>query len=94
MPLVYVSGPIKDNDDFERDFDRAERDLRDLGFTPVNPVTIDHPPNATVEDFMRGDIRALLDCESIYLLKGWEKSSGAKLEFLVATSCGMKVLYE
>ena len=34
------------------------------------------------------------DCEYIYMLKDWELSKGAKLELDVASSCGIKVLFE
>ena len=43
---------------------------------------------------MRTDIRNLLDCDYIYMLGGWETSKGAKLELDVASSCGLKVIYE
>lgn len=41
--------------------------------------------------FMRTDLRALLDCDVIYLLPGWERSKGAGVELAVAEACGMRV---
>ena len=38
------------------------------------------------------DMKMLLECDFIYMLRGWEMSKGAKLEHDVATSCGLKVL--
>ena len=35
---------------------------------------------------------AMLGCDLIYMLRGWEHSKGAKLEHDVATSCGIGVL--
>lgn len=43
---------------------------------------------------MRRDIGLLVRCDYIYMLKGWELSKGAKLELDVASSCGIKVLFE
>ena len=43
---------------------------------------------------MRVDIGLLLDCDYIYMLQDWELSKGAKLELDVASSCGIKVLFE
>lgn len=36
------------------------------------------------DDFLRGDVRALADCDAIALLPGWEKSSGVAKELIVA----------
>lgn len=43
---------------------------------------------------MRGDIELLLSCDGIYMLKGWEKSKGAKLEHEIATALKIKMMYE
>ena len=40
------------------------------------------------------NIALLLACDYIYMLKDWELSKGAKLELDVASSCGIKVLFE
>jgi hypothetical protein len=91
---VYISGPIKGNDNYVDDFSKAESTLRSLGYKTVNPVTLPHATDATYADYMRVDIIAMLDCDRIYLLRGWEQSQGAKLEFEVAAMCGMSVGYE
>jgi hypothetical protein len=44
--------------------------------------------------FMRADLRALLDCDAIYLLPGWSRSRGATVEHAVAVACGITVLEE
>ena len=41
-----------------------------------------------------GDFAALPLCDAIYLLDGWETSKGAKLEFDVASTCGLKIYYQ
>lgn len=45
-------------------------------------------------EHMRVDIALLLKCDCIYMLQGWELSKGAKLELDVASSCGIKVMFE
>lgn len=91
--LIYISGAIKNDPDFFTKFDRCERALITQGYEVVNPCTLNHPPEATYEDFMREDIRAMIDCDEIGMIPGWEHSAGAKLEFLVATMCGLEVRF-
>lgn len=42
--------------------------------------------------FMRTDLLALLSCDAIYLLPGWENSRGASVELTVARACGMGIV--
>lgn len=44
--------------------------------------------------YMRTDLRAMLDCDAIYMLAGWELSSGARTEFEAARSAGLVIFYE
>ncbi len=93
---VYISGAIAHYNIDERKgaFLDAENRLRAMGFNPVNPFKNGLPDEAHWREHMRADIRLLLDCEYIYMLKDWELSKGAKLELDVASSCGIKVLFE
>lgn len=50
-----------------------------------------HTSNAC---FIRGDLVAELRCDAIYLLTGWERSVGARLEFDVAALSGLEIYYE
>nr|DAI09077.1 MAG TPA: protein of unknown function (DUF1937) [Caudoviricetes sp.] len=43
---------------------------------------------------MAKDIIALLQCEGIYMLAGWEESQGARLEHALAKEGGLVVFYE
>lgn len=92
----YISGAIAHHDLKERmdTFARAAAKLAASGYTPVNPFNNGVPQSEHRTEHMRADIGMLLGCDYIYMLKGWELSKGCKLELDVASSCGIKVLFE
>lgn len=92
---VYLSGSIKDDPNYVEKFSRYEAVLwnTERYDDVINPVTIDHAPDASYGDYMRNDIAELVCCHEIAMIPGWEVSQGAKLEFMIATMCGMKVTY-
>lgn len=86
---VFISGPMTGYKDFNRPaFMEAEEKLKKGGFTVVNPATfgIDNLPNA---DIARFDLMALLSCNYIYQLEGWENSIGATAEWQAAKWAGI-----
>lgn len=93
MKKVYISGAITGLDEAVRReaFLDAEIKLQDMGFEPVNPF-LEPIPGWNHEDYMKRDIKLLLECDYIYMLEGWEKSKGAMLEHVVAGECGIKYL--
>ena len=93
---VYLSGPISGYDYEERriTFGLWNTVMRAHGFEPVNPMENGVPKDAPSEEHMRVDLMMLLKCDCIMMLKGWERSLGARLEHEVALSCGMRVMNE
>lgn len=65
--------------------------LRSQGFVVISPAEIN--PNTSMEwgDCMRADIKALVECDAIQLLPGWEKSKGATLEHHIADRLLMEI---
>lgn len=94
----YLSGPMRgyDENNFPA-FRRAAALLRARGIEVVSPHELDlldDPANLeeqTTKWFMMRDLPAMLDCDGIALLPGWENSTGARIEFSVATMVGMSV---
>ena len=93
---IYISGAIAhyDMDERKAAFSAAATQLRAQGYEPVNPFENGLPQPGDWREHMRVDIDMLLDCQYIYMLKGWWVSKGAKLELDVATSCGLKPIFE
>lgn len=52
------------------------------------------PEGMDLRDVVRRDLDELVGCEAIFLLKGWEKSKGAKAELAVAIWLGLEILFE
>lgn len=91
MKKVYLSGAISGiaKEVYEAAFNEAADFFEEKGFAVVNPVTLDHVENATWEDYMKRDIKALLDCDYIYMLEGWSRSKGARIELNLASELGI-----
>jgi hypothetical protein len=107
---VYVSGPITGLPlgHVRAAFKQACEGLADRGYTPVNPtdIPVDADCGCTGAGrdgagsghawacYLRKDIRALVDCDAILMLPGWEPSHGARLELTVASAVGLRVFWE
>lgn len=94
--LIYISGPISHRDLAERrnTFAETAERLRAAGFDVVNPMENGLPENAPTRQHMRRDIEMLMCCDIIYMMKGWTHSKGCKVEFDVATSIGLSVMFQ
>ena len=94
-PLTYVSGMITglDMDDALASFNSACIFLRSEGLSPLNPLDI-APKGLTWKEYMQIDLRALCLCNSIYMMKGWENSRGARLEHWFAKRIGKTIYYQ
>lgn len=93
---IYISGMIAHMDIDERrsTFNKAADYWRSRGYEVFNPFENGLSQDTDWHEHMRCDIRALTECDIIYMLSGWEHSKGAKLELDVASSCGIKVWLE
>ena len=92
--FVYISGAITNNENYEKQFMQAEKDLRRLGYNVVNPVSIGKRLEKELgrtpihAEYLQKDLMALKNCDAIYQLPGWEKSKGAKIEYKYAVGLG------
>lgn len=83
--LVYLSGPITDNPDYQADFARAEQTLIDLGFKVMNPAKLDKKGSKPVwEECIIRDLGYVLLCDALALLPGWENSASSRIELMFA----------
>lgn len=94
---IYIAGPItgRNYDEAFADFDAAETRLKDLGHIVINPMKkVSEQAGKTWAEYMKEDIPLLLECDGIYLLKDWELSRGARLEYHIAVELEMEIVDE
>ena len=93
---VYISGAINGTDDYMERFAKAEKELTEQGYSVVNPAKVNAqlPEDTSYEEYMKMCFCMLDMCDSIYLLKGFEKSCGANREYGYALAKDMTIMYE
>lgn len=89
---IYLSGPMTGMPDLNFPaFNAQAARLRAKGLPAVNPVEINPDPGMGWHQCMRRDLQALLSCEKLALLPGWQRSQGAHLEMHVAHRVGIEI---
>jgi len=106
---VYIAGPMRGYTNYNFDaFDFAKEYLQRKGIVAISPADLDRlyegwgtyaPDNFVVDkrfkyDCIKRDLNAIYDCDGIYMLNGWEDSTGANLELSLANFLGLNVYYE
>jgi nucleoside 2-deoxyribosyltransferase len=109
MKKAYIAGPMRGHDHFNFDaFDEAKVEVQKLGFHPISPADMDrlyegwgkYPPEDFVPDvedrerFMARDMAAIASADAVYMLIGWQTSSGAKAEIAYANFLEKEVIYQ
>lgn len=88
---VYVSGPMTGLPGLNFPAFHAAADmLRRAGHEVVNPADEGSGDGLSYEEYLRRDLVALLDCNAICMLRGWEASKGARVEEHMARVLGFR----
>lgn len=97
MKKVYLSGPItgKPNKNHEA-FRLAELDVARAGNLPINPhrVCAHLSCNATWIDYMRVCVAAMMEANTVFMLRGWIFSKGARAEWIIAGLLRLEINYQ
>jgi hypothetical protein len=92
IEVLYVAGPMSGYPDSNYPaFSEAADRLADAGFKVVNPATAVVGTEAHYVDFIREDLRMMLDCHGVATLDNWWESTGARNEVNVAGILKMPV---
>jgi hypothetical protein len=93
---IYISGKITGLpfEEAKKTFDTAHIDLVQANFEVVNPMDLPHKHDQSWESFMREDLKAMLDCTHIFMLKNWHLSKGANVEYNLAKDLGLEIIFQ
>lgn len=96
MSKVFISGAITGVDNYMDSFMAAEQKLTAEGYTVINPAKVleNMPDDTSWSEYMVLTLMMLAMADSIYMLKGWERSKGARIEHLEAVKSNMNILYQ
>ena len=75
---VYIAGPITGVDGYREEFDRYADDIRDLGYTVINPAKL--PKGMTNAQYMKICFAMVDAADAVMFMSGWRTSMGATLE--------------
>ena len=92
---IYLSGKISGIENQAPElFEKAEKELQAKGFEVINPMKLNHQHDKSWHSYMKEDVKAMCDCDSIYMLSNWTDSKGAVIEHLIANYLGLTIQYQ
>lgn len=94
MSRIYISGGITNVSNFKELFSEAEKYLLSQGHEVINPCMVKLPESCTWSDYMSVDLKLLELCDTIYMLKDYEKSKGARIEYGFALENNLNIMYQ
>ena len=93
--IVYISGKIKNNENYEQEFRQADIWLKHQGHLTINPANLDMVCSSlSYEQYMAIDYKLVEIADAIFMIHGWQKSKGACAELQYAKSLGKKIIYQ
>lgn len=101
MSTFYIAGPMIGYPQFNYPaFHKAGEELKKSEIKFLSPAHDEfgqpiQPPHPDEEhrwqEHLRASLKKLLLCDGVYMLKGWETSPGAGLEYRTALTLGMTI---
>lgn len=103
--IVYLSGAINGVPDFEDVFAFHEGMVLDAGYGCVNPVKVNAcldgrcGPKVAHGDhshacYLKHDLKAMLECDAVAAIDGWQRSWGARVEIQTAMMVEMPIFHD
>jgi hypothetical protein len=91
---AYICGPMTGLPEHNYPaFHAAAKQLRAQGYDVVSPAELDHGDDKCWEDYLRRDIKGMMDCDTIAVLPGSDNSKGATFERMIAATLKFDMMY-
>ena len=93
---AYIAGPITSipGNIAEMKFTQARLILKLYGYDVIDPYLLNKGIKRTWLGYMIVDFLFLIKCDTIYMLRGWKQSKGAKIERFIAQILRMQIKYQ
>lgn len=93
---VYISGPITGTEDYIERFAKAKAALQADGNSVINPAALGEvlPADATHAEYMELCLPLVKMADAIFMMNGYEKSKGARMELECAIANKKTVRFE
>ena len=87
---IYIAGKMRGIPEYNYPlFNKVDDILTEMGHDVVNPAKLQEDTTLSFEAYMKVDLPALMSCEAIGVLDGWQDSVGGNRELIVATAIGL-----
>ncbi len=87
---IYIAGPITGHMNYKSYFAAAERSLKRKGHITINPSFL---PDG-LKDYMEICYSMIDQAEAVYMLTGYENSTGAKAELIYARLKQKRIFFQ
>lgn len=93
---IYISILISNQDEAEvrEHASKIKNTLERSGHKVVTPFDVNPGENPEYVDYLVCDLRALHDCDAIFLCSGWQFSRGCRIERNFAEEFLKQIMYE
>lgn len=106
---IYIAGPMRGIPHFNFPaFDSAKYTLEKAGWDVISPADMDRKrgfegvgmtgfeeiPDIEMEEIIKSDIQAIFDSDAIFMLTGWENSTGATAEHALAIWLKKEIIHQ
>ena len=96
MERIYISGPISGVPNYMENFNEVEKQLEDKYYVlnPARMMSQFDDMDFHWKEYMDIAMVMLNACDIVYMLKDWENSKGAIVEYYYALGCKKPVVFQ